>query len=207
MHTTQEEEDLAIYNEIYSIKVQPTIQAQHQNKTAAQKVKKISPSKLNWDELISENIERALALWLNYNTIEVSLAKAYYGWDHNISLYLDEAKRSNIKIAPYISILQAKENLEEKSNISEQKFSSNLNFEINEEIIYSSLETALDLADKKQLDYDLIRAFFENTNEPSLSTDESIIEFINQFPKNDMNEFAINTIIQSRQYTNTFIKS
>lgn len=160
--------------------------------------KEIIPSVAEGDDLILENIRRCQALWLNYKNIDVTLARACFWWPTNVSLYIDEYERAKTKLASHIGILEAQSEID----FANFEFKNNTPSTIKEEPKEkTTFDIAFELAEANEKDYDYLKWFLEQPNEPCLMGDEVIIEFLKQYKKGkwqDITEWATDRVIANR---------
>lgn len=167
--------------------------------------KEIIPSTLEWDELEKENKARCIELIVDFTRCMRLLAQTYNYSHSNMSRYLDMYEQSKRKLTftAFINILNAEwdENLAYAQKMWLLK-SDDEQVERPPEPV-EPVETIEDkienLAWKKNLDLDLYRYWFENTECPQLQGNDVLLDFLQQYPKKDFETYASEVVIANRE--------
>lgn len=169
------------------------------------KDREIIPSTLEWEELEKENKARCIELVVDFTRCMRLLAQTYNYSHGNMSRYLDMYEQSKRKLTftAFINILNAEwdadlaymqkmwllKSDDEQTTLQSEPIKK-------EETIEDKIEN---LAGKKNLDLDLYRYWFENTECPQLQGNDVLLDFLQQYPKKDFETYASEVVIANRE--------
>lgn len=167
--------------------------------------KEIIPSTLEWDELEKENKTRCIELVVDFTRCMRLLAQTYNYSHSNMSRYLDMYEQSKRKLTftAFLNILNA-ESDESLAYMQKMWLLKSDDEQVEpppepvepEETIEDKIEN---LAWEKNLDLDLYRYWFENTECPQLQGDTVLLDFLQQYPKKDFETYASEVVIANRE--------
>lgn len=167
--------------------------------------REIIPSTLEWEELEKENKARCISFGIDFTRYMKMLAQTYNYSHGNMSRYLDMYEQSKRKLTftAFINILNAEwdENLAYMQKMwllksDDEQVTLRPEPVKKEETIEDKIEN---LAGKKNLDLDLYRYWFENTECPQLQGNDVLLDFLQQYPKKDFQEYASEVVIANRE--------
>lgn len=160
------------------------------------KHREIVPSLLEWDALDKENQDRCKELKLTFSEVLYKCRKHDLSFPGDITRYLD-AYEFGLQWGTKLSVEKYAKRLSDEFDEEERRKAAASGTTYVEEVKPeakgpSILDKCIRLAEKHNLDYDLIKQAFDNSKCPQIHNDEAILEYLEKSPKEDFREYASN---------------
>lgn len=216
---TQDDLDLEEYNKIFHDKIKeearikkeitdynngivPVVAIQKEPKAPAyipkekKKHREIVPSLLEWDALDKENQDRCKEFKLVFSEVLHKCRIHSLSFPGDITGYLD-AYEFGLQWGTKLSVEKYAKRLSDEFDEEERRKAAASGTTYVEEVKPeakgpSILDKCIRLAEKHNLDYDLIKHAFDNTKCPQIHNDEAILEYLEKSPKEDYRDYARN---------------